>query len=187
MTLWLTWRSWMLSRVGYVESKLRLLVRSLEDTPNVKYAHPLTKCFLTTSAKWACCSSFFMGLSFDMSYVLRSRIGTAASARHQRFPFLFDFRNGAPKIDLTPAVSDFVAFVRRAWDTPQYTSEGTYWPMLLSRLELTCFMRAGMDLSVRWVSRAQLPEVVYEDEPHARLPVKRKREPQASPAGSYLA
>lgn len=126
--------------VGYVESKLRLLVRSLEDTPNVKYAHPLTKCFLTTSAKWACCSSFFMGLSFDMS-------------------------NGAPKIDLTPAVSDFVAFVRRAWDTPQYTSE-------------------GMDLSVRWVSRAQLPEVVYEDEPHARLPVKRKREPQASPAAS---
>ena len=132
----------MLSRVGYVESKLRLLVRSLEDTPNVKYAHPLTKCFLTTSAKWACCSSFFMGLSFDMSYVLRSRIGTAASARHQRFPFLFDFRNGAPKIDLTPAVSDFVAFVRRAWDTPQYTSEGTYWPMLLSRLQLAHVIHA---------------------------------------------
>jgi hypothetical protein len=123
--------------VGYVESKLRLLVRSLEDTPNVKYAHPLTKCFLTTSAKWACCSSFFMGLSFDMSYVLRF-LSRALALRQVRvtnvifFLSLFDFRNGAPKIDLTPAVSDFVAFVRRAWDTPQYTSEGTYWPVAVN-------------------------------------------------------
>jgi len=125
--------------VGYVESKLRVLIRNLENTTNVKHVHPHTKCFVTNAPdNWKCCSSFFMGLSFDMT-------------------------NGTPKVDLTPAVSDFIAGVRRAWEMPQYSSE-------------------GMDLAVRCVRRNQLPDIVYEDEPHARLPVKRRRDPQfASP------
>lgn len=96
-----------------------MLIRNLESTVNVKHAHPHTKCFVTQNPKWPFCSSFFMGLAFDMTYALSTFLF---------LDFVIDgpilYRNGAPKIDLTPAVSEFMAFVRRAWETPQYTSEG---------------------------------------------------------------
>jgi len=163
--------------VGYVESKLRVLIRNLENTTNVKHVHPHTKCFVTNAPdNWKCCSSFFMGLSFDMTCVSRDSWSlTSICGSH-----LIDGRNGTPKVDLTPAVSDFIAGVRRAWEMPQYSSEGAL-PLLsrLSTSEVTspCWME-GMDLAVRCVRRNQLPDIVYEDEPHARLPVKRRRDPQ---------
>jgi len=127
--------------VGYVESKLRVLIRHLENTPNMKYAHPSTRHYTTQHTKWPHCASFFMGLRFQIS-------------------------KGTTKVDLTDAAREFVAFVRKAWETPQYTSE-------------------GMDLSVRFVRRDLLPEIVFEDEPQAKdPPPKRKRESGPSPAAS---
>lgn len=81
-------------REGWIESKLRFLIQNLEQTPNVKYAMPNPTAFPCNYVEkdttiW--CTSFFMGLILDLSS---------------------DSSSGPKTINLTPAVSEFVAAVK---------------------------------------------------------------------------
>uniref|UniRef100_A0A6B2KX97 polynucleotide adenylyltransferase n=1 Tax=Arcella intermedia TaxID=1963864 RepID=A0A6B2KX97_9EUKA len=75
------YRKW----VGFVESRVRLLILKLEKTPFVEYVHPHPEGINYTHEKFPNASAFFLGL--------RLSVGNSKT-------------NGA-KVDLTPAVIDF--------------------------------------------------------------------------------
>lgn len=81
-------------RVGWVESKLRVLIRKLEVTPLLKWAHPWPNNVDIPNPKWKFSTSFFMGLTFDVP-----SDGT-----------------GPRNVDLTPAVVEFTSYIRE-WST----------------------------------------------------------------------
>jgi len=85
-------RKWL----GWVESKLRLLIKQLEQTRNVEAAHPYPKFYDLTHEKWECCSAFFMGLIFGPEKT---------------------------SIDLTPAVVNFTTMIKN-W--PHRDPEGKH-------------------------------------------------------------
>jgi len=78
---------------GWVESKLRFLILNLEQTPNVKFAHPYPSSFENHTIEQEkitnYLSSFFMGLTLN-----------------------FTNTSGPKTVDLTPAVSDFTTAVK---------------------------------------------------------------------------
>lgn len=83
---------------GLVESRLRFLIQKLEVTPYVQNAQPFPKTFENPQSPYPgfpFCSSFFMGLIFD----LPKDKGAAA---------------GGKSVDLTPAVGDFT-FTVKEW------------------------------------------------------------------------
>jgi poly(A) polymerase len=88
---------------GLVESKLRFLIQKLEVTPYVQNAQPFPKMFENPQSPYQgqgfpFCSSFFMGLIFD----LPKDKGAAGGAA------------GGKSVDLTPAVGDFT-FTVKEW------------------------------------------------------------------------
>jgi poly(A) polymerase len=54
--------------LGFLESKVRIMIRKLEQTPGVLYAHPHPEPIKYTDAKYKFASVFFIGLAFDPQY-----------------------------------------------------------------------------------------------------------------------
>ncbi|KAL6041167.1 polynucleotide adenylyltransferase [Balamuthia mandrillaris] len=78
---------------GWVESKLRLLIKKLEITPLLKTAHPFPVSYNIPDhgkPKWEYSSTFFMGITFNIS----------------------KNTNGPRNVDLTPPVLEFTTLVR---------------------------------------------------------------------------
>jgi len=127
-------RKWL----GWIESRLRLLILKLEQTPNVLYAQPFPKGFeqvypnpppengdTATPAKkhFPYVTSFFIALKFK---IVKSETGKAS-----------------PKVDLTPAVSSFTLTVND-WTEHNVETE---------------------DIKVSHIPRSQLPEFVKSELP----------------------
>jgi poly(A) polymerase len=80
---------------GLVESRLRLLILKLEQTPHMQHAHPYPRWYSNPQpvAGFTYVSSYFMGLIFNLPK---------------------DKATGPRSVDLTPAVSDFT-FAIKEW------------------------------------------------------------------------
>ncbi|EGG19374.1 polyA polymerase [Cavenderia fasciculata] len=77
---------------GWIESKLRILISNLEQTPNMKFAIPYAKSFANkaSAVNGGICTCFFMGLQFNFSTAI-----------------------GADKnVDLTGAVTSFTNLIK---------------------------------------------------------------------------
>ncbi|XP_049851557.1 poly(A) polymerase type 3-like [Schistocerca gregaria] len=84
-------RSWL----GFIESRLRVLVTSLEKNAHVLVAHPYPKYYtkpIPSDSKWKFISSFFMGLDIQANLPCSSQSG---EQKHQT------------SINLNPAVQEF--------------------------------------------------------------------------------
>jgi len=120
---------------GWVESKLRFLIMNLEQTPNVKFAHPFPSSFenhVVEQDKIAnYISSFFMGLTLN-----------------------FTNTSGPKTVDLTPAVSDFTTAVKE-WTvrTPSMEIKVKY----LRRSDLPLYVFEGGQRPKRKSTSSTLP------------------------------
>jgi len=126
-------RKWL----GWIESRLRLLILKLEQTPNVLYAQPFPK-------------------GFEQHYPNPPENADSSTPPKKHFPFVTSFfialrfkivksetGKGSPKVDLTPAVSSFTLTVN---DWSEHNPETE-------------------DIKVSHIPRSQLPEFVKSELP----------------------
>eukprot|EP01099_Mayorella_cantabrigiensis_P005414 TRINITY_DN4332_c0_g1_i1.p1 TRINITY_DN4332_c0_g1~~TRINITY_DN4332_c0_g1_i1.p1 ORF type:complete len:701 (-),score=179.38 TRINITY_DN4332_c0_g1_i1:227-2275(-) len=126
-------RKWL----GWIESRLRLLILKLEQTPNVLYAQPFPK-------------------GFEQFYPNPPAENTDSSPAKKHFPYVTSFfialkfkivksetGKASPKVDLTPAVSNFTLTVND-WNEHNPETE---------------------DIKVSHIPRSQLPDFVKSELP----------------------